>query len=223
MPSANMNARSAPGWLNYLDVEDDVKPWLRLVDEPPDAVIDGNLQLITTMACDTIQNKLGRPIAVMEFDYRFDGWSGWNGAFLELPWYPVLEILSVTEYWGVSGPHVLLESTPTSQVDGWQCEYPVGRLTRVFPGLVQKPWFPGSRNVEVIWRAGYNPIPGRYRLATLELIKHWYTNTQQNQALSVPGLGMNNEYDPPNSSGVFAGIPYHVAALLGDDIQVGIG
>lgn len=220
--SSNMNALSATGWQNYVDLTDDVQPWLRLDDTTFNAGLS-NLQLITSMACDTIQNKLGRPIPPTSYTYRFDGWATWTGAYIELPYYPVLEITSVIEYWGVSGPHVLDESFPTDQIDGWQCEYPVGRLIRVFPGNVQKPWFPGSRNVEVSWTAGYNPIPGRYRMATLELIKHWWTNTQQAPELPMPGGGTGSQYDPPNTSGVFAGIPYHVAALLDDDIQVGIG
>lgn len=224
------SALSATGsvWNNYLDLDDDVKPWLRLTSingALPDPIVDNNLELITTMACDAIQNILGRPIPPTIFDRRFDGWSSWNGAFLMLPYYPVLEITSVIEYWGTSGPRVLTESTPTNQTDGWQCEYAVGRLTRVFPGLVQKPWFPGSRNVEIVWTAGYNPIPGRFRVATLELIKHWWVNTQQQPTVSMapPGSGAGNQYDPAETGGPFDGIPYHVAAMIGDDIQVGIG
>lgn len=223
MPSSNMNARSSPEWQQYLDLTEDVLPWLRLTDTPLTFPDQQNLQTIVDMSCDWAQNMLGRPIAPTNFDYRFDGWSGWNGAFIELPYYPVLEITSVIEYRGTSGANVLLESTPANQIDGWQCEYPVGRLTRIFPGLVQKPWFPGSRNIEVAWTAGYNPIPRRYITGTLELIKHWWTNTQQNPALSGPGTSMGNQYDPPETSGVFAGIPYHVAAIFEPDIQVGIG
>lgn len=227
MTSSNLNAMSAPGWQNYVDLEDDVKPWLKQTVDlvTPNAGVDLNLQMITSMACDMIQNMLGRPIPPTQFNFRFDGWSGWNGAYIELPYYPVLEITSVIEYRGVSGPYVLPESFPTQQVDGWQCEYPVGRLIRVFPGNVVKPWFPGSRNISVQWTAGYNPIPARYRLATLELIKHWWVNTQSTPTISVPpaGFGESNQYDPAVQGGPFDGIPAHVASIIGDDIQVGIG
>jgi hypothetical protein len=75
----------------------------------------------------------------------------------------------------------------------------------------------------VQWTAGYNPIPARYRLATLELIKHWWVNTQGQPTVAPQALGAANQYDAPVQGGPFDGIPYHVASIIGDDIQVGIG
>ncbi len=221
----NANGMTSPVWQDYLTVSGDVLPWLQMTaaDVPSSGPLAQNLQLLTSMACDWVQETLGRPIAPQQFDRRFDGWSGWNGAYQELPYYPVLEITSVIEYWGVSGPHVLLESTPAVQIDGWQCEWLTGRLTRVFPGNVQKPWFPGSRNIEVVWTAGYNPVPPRYRVGTLELIAHWWRNTQQQSALRAPGLTEAGEYDGGVKSGMFEGIPPHVMDTLFPNEQIGIG
>lgn len=216
------NALSGPQWTDFLTVTDDVMPWLQLTtsDIPAGGTLAQNLQAITSMACEWVQDYLGRPVGPTTFDRRFDGWSGWMGAYLELPYYPILEIVSVTEYWGVSGPHVLTESTPTVQVDGYQCEWQTGRLTRVFPGNVQKPWFPGSRNVEVVWTAGYNPIPHTFRLATLEVIAHWWRNYQQQSAIRA---GASPDFDPDEAGGVFEGVPESTYALLGPKDQIGIG
>jgi hypothetical protein len=212
----NSNAESNT-WSNFLDLQADVKPWLQM--EPANQSQDPQLQLIVDMACQWVQNWIGRPIAPTSFDRRFDGWAGWNGAYIELPYYPVLEITSVTEYWGASGPHVLSEQTPTNQIDGWQCDYMRGMLTRVFPGLVQKPWFPGSRNIEVVWTAGYNPLPADIKLATLEFVAYWWRNTQQ---ASRPSLRVGGEYDSPALAGLWAGVPGRIEELLEPYIQVGM-
>ncbi len=218
--SSNTNASSLV-WGNYVDVLEDVIPWLQetITTEAEGA----KLQLLTDMTCQWAQGKIGRPIAPTTFDRRFNGFNGWNGAYIELPYYPVLEITSVTEYWGVSGPHVLTESTPSNQVDGWQCEYERGLLTRVFPGLVQKPWFPGSRNIEVVWTAGYNPIPADLKIATLEMIAHWWRNTQQQSANRIGGAGLADEYAPEMvAQGLWTGTPNRLIALLDSYLEVGI-
>jgi hypothetical protein len=205
-----------PVWGNYVDLEDDVKPWLQL--QSTDTTKDTLLQIVIDGICQWAQNKLGQPIGPTTFDRRFDGWQGWNGAHIMLPYYPVLEVKTVTEWWGVSGPHDLTEQTPTNQVDGFQCEYLTGRMTRVFPGLVQKPWFPGSRNIEISWVAGRNPVPGDLRLATLEDVAYWWRNTQQS------GRGGRGEYGgAEGNTGLWIGTPTRVADLLNQYLQVGMG
>lgn len=213
-------------WQDYIDVVDDVMPWLQLNDwgdiGGEFSSLAQNLTLLTSMCCDWVQETLGKPIAPTQFTRRFDGWSGWNGAYLELPFYPIVSIQSVTEYWGVSGPHVLSESTPTNQVDGYQQVPMSGRLTRVFPGNVQKPWFPGSRNVEVTWTAGYEPIPPRFRVGTLEMVAFWWRNHMQQAALRLGGGG-GEDYDGPFSSGMLAGTPDIILDTLFPNEQIGLG
>lgn len=221
-----MNSLTSPDWQDYLSVTDDVLPWLQMTSQniqPGGSALETNLKLLTSAACWWAQDEYGRPIAPTEFTRRFDGWSGWNGAYLELPYYPVLDISSVVEYWGASGSHTLTESTPTNQVDGYQIERLTGRLTRVFPGNIQKPWFPGSRNVEVSWTAGFNPVPPQIRLGTLELIAEWWRNTQQQDAIRAPGITGPNEYDPADAREPFGGVPPRIRSMFNTLSQVGIG
>lgn len=214
---SNYNA-SSPVWGNYVDLEHDVLPWLQLTSVSTTQT--QILQLLIDMTCQWAQKRRGRPIGPTEFFRRFDGWSGWNGAYIMLPYSPVLQVLSVTEWWGTSGPHELQEQTPEHQVTGFTCDYPTGMLTRVFPGLVQRPWFPGSRNLEVTWVAGYNPIPADLKVATIEMIAHWWRNTQQSARDNIRGGSDTAEVV---ASGLWQGTPLRITSLLDADNQVGIG
>lgn len=219
--SINQNALLAT-WQNYVDLQNDVKPWLQV---PADnTASDTMLQLVTDFVCQYSQKIIGRPIPSTSFDRRFDGYTGWNGAYIELPYYPVLEITECVEWWGVSGAHVLEESTPENQLDGFQIEYLTGRLIRVFPGLVQKPWFPGTRNIHVTWRAGYNPIPATFKIAALELIAYWWRNTQQASRGNAGAVPKGYEYDSSNpNNGLWAGLPHRIEGIFSVYQQVGLG
>lgn len=220
-----MDALTAPAWKDYVSVEDDVMPWLQI---PSGKITSGsmqdvNLRLLTSAACFWVQDEYGRPVAPTSFTRRFDGWSGWNGAYIELPYYPVLDVTSVTEYRGAAGAWVLTESTPTTQVDGYQIEPLTGRLIRIFPGNVQKPWFPGSRNIEVTWTAGFNPVPAQIRLGTLELIAEWWRNTQQQDATLAPGIQPASEYDAASAREPFGGVPPRIRSMFNTLVQQGLG
>jgi hypothetical protein len=219
-----MSVNQAGGSITYgtfLDLAADVKPWLQIPGS--DTSRDVNLELIVDMVCQWIQGYLGRPVGATRYDRRFDGWAGWQGAYVLLPYYPVLQIVSCVEYRGISGPYTLPESTPTDQVDGFQLSPLTGRLTRVFPGNVQKPWFPGSRNIEVVWVAGFNPVPADLKVAALELTAHWFRNTQQQSANRLGAPGSASEYDPASTGGLWAGIPNRIITLLAPYLQQGIG
>ena len=199
-------------WQSFLDVDQDVKPWLQIDPGSVDDARDNKLSLMTDMACSWTQNYLQRPVAPTRLFRRFDGWAGWNGAHIMLPYYPVLQVNKVVEYWGLSGPHTLAEQTPEDQgnSDVYQIEPMTGRLTRTFMGLVQRPFFPGSRNVEVDWVAGFNPLPADIRVAALEVAAHWYRNTQE----TPRWFGRSEEYDQPGASALWPAIPNRITMLL---------
>lgn len=217
-------------WTTYLDLELDVKPYLQFpVSGAQNIVQDQTMQLILDSACWWVQDYLGRPIGPTEFFRRFDGWAGWNGAYIMLPYYPVLEVVRIAEYWGLSGPHVLLEQTPQHQYgvgatgqssDTYQIDPVDGRLTRTFPGLVQRPFFPGSRNIEVTWIAGFNPVPPDVKLATLELFAWWYRNTQEDPRMAgghgAYGMGGSDKNE------LWPAVPNRVTVMLEAYTQQGL-
>lgn len=210
---------SSPTWKNYVDINADVKPYLQY--PATDTARDVTLQYVIDFVCQESQRLLGKPVPATPFFFRFDGWSGWNGAYLMLPYYPILEVQAVTEWWGTSGPHVLTESTPENQVDGFQVSYRTGMLIRVYPGNIQKPWFPGSRSIEVTWTAGYNPIPAMYKVPALEIIAEWWRETQQASRSSVAPSGYQDIVN--DTSDTYAGLPRRVREVFASQAQVGIG
>ena len=96
-------------------------------------------------------------------------------------------------------------------------------MTRTFAGYSwPRPYFPGRRNIEVTYVAGYNPIPPDIWIATVELVAHWWRNTQQASRTFTP----NQEYDPTNDagqSGLWQGMPYRVENLIAPYRKVSIG
>lgn len=215
---ANPNARSRT-WDDYVSVVDDVLPWLELpATDQADPYVLPNLQLITSATCQWAQKRLMHPIAPHLFQWYFDG-DGYSTTIM-VPYPPVLEVVSVIEYWGTSGPHVLSEATPGNQVDGFEMQYPTGRLIRIFPGLIGKPWFPGSRNIYVEYWAGQNPIDADLKMATLEMIAHWYHHTQEQPALRGATGGASAE---AVASGAWSGTPLAIMNLLDEEVHIGIG
>ncbi len=210
-----------PVWKNYLDLANDVKPWMQI--PPTDTTRDVEIQELIDAACWWVQDHLARPIAPYTFARRFTGWTNFNGAYIMLPYFPVLQVVSVTEWWGANGPNPLTQQIPENQAGSaqtYQLDALGGKLIRSFMGLQPRPWFPGLSNVEVEWVAGYNPVPPTIRLATRELIKYWWVNTQQaSRSQPMP----RGEYGMDNPSGLWPGIPNKVAEWLQPFYQQGIG
>lgn len=207
-------------WQNYIDLDTDVAPYLQI----PTGDTNTNwelLSLVTDYVCQQSQQMLGKPIAPTQFFGRFDGWSGWNGAYIMLPWYPILSVIEVKEWWGTSGPNILQEQTPENQVWGFNLDARTGMLTRVFPGLVQMPWFPSSRGIEVTWVAGYNPVPAMFKIPALEVIREWWESTQQ--IMSGANPRPMNDSMLTAATDTYPGLPQRVQAMFYANQQVGIG
>jgi hypothetical protein len=220
---------TTPQWGDIIDLDADWKPYNQYPQGKTDQ--DGVLQLIVDAANDWVNTFLDRPIAPTQFEERFDGWAGWGGSTIMLPYAPVLEIVSMNEYWGLSGAHQLVEQTPAAQYGAgfsaanpaggtYQVNRRTGALTRTFPGLVSKPFFPGNRNIEVTWIAGFNPIPAQIKLAALEFANHWYRNTQEQPEQAPPYGGAAG--DEPGAQ-LWPGVPQRIVTLLEPFVQQGIG
>lgn len=209
---------SVPEWATYLDLAADVKPYLQF--PATDTAQDQLLQDTADAACWWVQDYLGRPIAPTTFARRF---TNFNAAYLTLPYYPILEMISVTEWWGANGPQTLTQQIPENQgsQNVYQLDALRGTLTRSFTGLIGRPWFPGLGNIEVAWVAGYNPIPRTVILATKELIAYWWRNTQQASRSGVTPKGM--EYEDTGPGMLWPAIPNRVTMLLETLVQVSLG
>jgi hypothetical protein len=223
---ANQLAEQVPQWSNYVTLPDDVKPYLQY--PVGDVSRDSTMQALVDAACYWVQDYLGQPVAPTLFFRRFDGWSGYSGAYITLPYAPILQYPAlpvIVEWWGSNGPQNIVLQTPESQQAGSQC-YQLsalqGRITRTFAGLVARPWFPGLQNVEVEWWAGYNPIPPTIRFATLELIKYWWTNTQQASRTGPRGSSDYGGSIEPNA-GLYPGVPNRVTEMLQSFTHYAIG
>jgi hypothetical protein len=117
--------------------------------------------------------------------------------------------------------HVLQEQTPSNQgtQDMYALEPLQGRITRAFLGLVPRPFFPGLRNIDVTWWAGYDPTPPDIMEATLQLINWWWRNTQES-----PRWFARTGYDEgTGASSLWPAVPNRVTTLLQPYVQVGIG
>lgn len=279
---------SPPEWQTYLDLTYDIKPYLQI--PLSDTSRDTDLQLVTDAACWWAQDYLSQPIAPTTFFRRFNGYSGFGGSTIDLPYAPVLDVPTVIEYWGASGSrtdqncavtqgsatvtdgaclstdvgsfvsgqglpngcvilsvdpgvsfvlslpatasvnpaslvvsagHVLALQTPQQQggSDMFTLDAPRGIIIRSYLGLLQRPTFPGLKNIEVTWTAGRSPIPRHWLLATKELVKWWWVNTQQASRSFKPA----GEYDESAGHyGLWPGVPDRISMMFSTALHVGL-
>lgn len=224
IPPANSSLIPNPSsfvWENYIDINHDVLPYIQAAVGTLNNERLNILGLVVDYVCQLSQQIKGNPIAATQFFGRFDGWSGWNGAFIELPRYPVLGVQQVAEWWGTSGPNYLTEQTPENQVWGYNLNAANGTITRAFSGLVAMPWFPSTRGIEVTWTAGYNPVPAMFKLPALEIIAEWWRETQQaSRSGPRPASAGNMMLE---ASDTYPGLPVRVKAAFASTAQIGIG
>jgi hypothetical protein len=196
-----------PVWSPYLDADQDLKPWLNSTKLTG---MEAQIQLSNDFACEWVQDFLQRPVAPTKITEYLDGWTGLDGAYLMMRYFPVISWDLVTESRGVNGAHVLTEQTPQNQSaqDSFQGDYLTGRLIRTFPGLVPRPWYPGSRNIVVTYTAGYETVPQAIKVATLEFAKYWFRRSFD------PRQSGRNDFADDSGSQLWPGIPNRVSELL---------
>lgn len=202
----------------YLTLSE-VKSWLRFPNPTAESSDDALLQRIVDACCSKIQQRLNRPVGSQECWERHDGWSG---EYIFLKQSPVLELVSCIEWQSSGGPITLVESTPQNPVDGIQINYATGRIMRTFAGYSwPRPFFPGSRNIEITYRAGLNPVPPDVWMATVEWVADWWRN-----GIQQPGVGvaLSSEVDAPEPAQdtMWRGMPHWVADMISDYVKVGV-
>lgn len=109
---------------------------------------------------------------------------------------PLLSVQNVEEGWGFISYELDFQEVnspgPFSMfaysVDGHE----FGKITRRTAGNVVIPFRAGSDNIRIQYTTGWPVIPGAIFLAELELIAHWYQNSQLR---AVAMAGTNIAYD----------------------------
>jgi hypothetical protein len=131
--------------------------------------------------CDDILPKL--------YNEYFDGgdYSIW------LRHIPLLSVENVQEGWGWINfdlDYVEVNSPGPFSLYAYSIDdYPNGEISRRSAGNVQIPFRPGASNIQVQYRAGTEHIPGNVLLGELELIAHWWDNSQL-RAMTVAGANL---------------------------------
>lgn len=175
----------------YLDF-DEVWGYLQM-DAAPTGQNAIRLQRFIDSACTQAQGPSGanRPIAPTQLQERHDGWSGDT---IQLYYSPFLALVSCVENMSTGGPISLPESTPEHNgFDGVAIDYGTSQVTRTFAGGWPRPYFPGLRNIEVTYVAGFNPLPPDLWEATMELVAWKWRNSQE----APRWFGRNDEYTGP--------------------------
>lgn len=139
---------------------------------------------------------------------------------------PLISVKNVEEGWGYIAfelDYVEVNSPPPYSLFAYSIDsYENAKITRRSAGNVQIPFRPGSGNIIVEYVAGEETIPGNIVLAELELVAHWWQNSQYRAA--VMG-GVNITYDASAGTGytrdtetgsqnLNIGVPYRILELI---------
>lgn len=199
----------------------DVKTHLRYPNPSAASNDDASLQKFINAAdevikyeCDDILPKL--------YDEYYDG----GDYSVHLRHVPLLSVENVEEGWGWINyelDYVEVNSPPPFSLFAYSIDdYPNAEITRRSAGNVQIPFRPGSDNIRVQYRAGEQAIPGNVILAELELIAHWWGNSQL-RAQTLAGANLAYDavtgaaYSRDTESGVQninIGVPTRILQLL---------
>lgn len=186
---------------------------------PADTQDDAALQFFIEAADDAIIKETGENVARQYTEY-YDG--GDSAIFLFHT--PVLSIQSIQEGWGWATfelDYVQVNSPVVSSMYAYSIDDDEnGYITRRTSGNALIPFTPGTNNIRVTYTAGRNPIPAIIKLAELELIAHWWTNSQQRSmqqtqqygygAMDEPSVrGPGSEYTTINQ-----GIPWRILEMI---------
>lgn len=135
--------------------------------------------------CDDILPKI--------YDQSYDG-----GDFsIHLRNIPILRVLNVEEGWGWINYELDFQevNAPGSiqGIFGYSIDsYANGEISRRSAGNVNIPFVGGTKNIRVVYEAGEATVPGNVFLAELELIAHWFQNSQIRASAQA---GTNVMYD----------------------------
>jgi len=180
---------------------------------------DAAIQLHIEAADDVMRKECGDHVP-HEYLETYDG--GDNAIYLNHK--PVLSVELVEEGWGWANYDLdyVQVNTPGSvsmfaySIDSSQ----TGMITRRTAGNINIAFFPGIANIKVLYTAGRDPIPPVIKLASLELIAHWWQNSQQraNMVATSSSFDAVNQDFPRSGATIYTpinqGVPYRILEML---------
>lgn len=199
-----------------------VKTWLRYPNPTTASPDDMALQWVINAAdtvieyeCDDILPKL--------ISERHSG----GGLYLYTKRVPVLSVENIEEGWGYVNYELdfvpVNSPAPVTSMFAYSLDNQEnGKISRRSAGNVQIPFHPGEDNIFIQYRVGEETIPGNVFLAELELIAHWWQNSQLR---GVAMAGTNISYDAvqgqvytrdteSGEQNMNIGVPYRILEMI---------
>jgi hypothetical protein len=176
-----------------------------------DTADDASLALFIDAADDVMRKETGDNVPIL-YDESHDG----GDKFIFTYHKPVLSVENVEEGWGFQNyelDFVEVNSPPgqtgifSYSIDNSE----TGMISRRTAGNINTRFLKGVSNIRITYTAGRNPIPPVIRLATLELIAHWWQNSQQRTTGNSGAYSYDSVSEDLSRSGPFAGTisPYY--------------
>ncbi len=194
----------------------DVKIHLRI--PPTDMSNDYALMGFISAADDCLTAECGE-ILPKHYDETYDG----GNYVIYLRHRPVLSIQNVEEGWGwwnYELDYQQVNTVPAGSMFAYSIDSPqAGGISRRSAGNISIPFLPGRKNIRIWYTAGRDNIPGSVRLAALELIAHWWQNSQlramANSQVYTTYDQMNEDWTrATGATSMNMGVPYRILELL---------
>ena len=169
----------------------DVRTHLRYPNPTAPTTDDSALQRFINAAGEVISFECNEVVPATHSEF-YDGgdYSIW------LRHHPIISVDNIEEGWGWTNyelDYVQVNAPVTTTMFAYSIDNPeTGEITRRSGGNVNIPFMHGVSNIHVIYTAGRENVPAAIQLASLELIAHWWQNSQLRAAALA---GTNVSYD----------------------------
>lgn len=181
---------------------------------------DAALMLFIEAAGEVMQKECGDNVPHQYLE-NYDG--GRNAIYLDHK--PIISVDQVVEGWGFTNytlDYVQVDSPPElMSMFAYSIDSPeVGMISRRTAQNINIGFFPGVANIQVLYVAGRNPIPPVIQLAALELIAHWWQNSQMRAGVTATATSFDsvNQDFPRSGANIYTsinqGVPYRILEMI---------
>lgn len=182
---------------------------------------DAALSSVFIPAADEVMRKECGDNVPTQYLENYNG--GDNAIYLDHK--PVLSVENVREGWGFANydlDFIQVDTLPSNiSMFAYSLDSPLtGTITRRTAGNINIPFMRGVNNIQVIYTAGRDPVPPVIKLASLELIAHWWQNSQQRASTQATGSGFDvvNQDFPRSGAMLYTpinqGVPYRILEMI---------